>query len=175
MDRLGFIHEKLDIKLLILFVLNRLPGSVDGETLRELVMCDGGIIYFDYIDCLSELVTGGNVAEKDNGYAITEKGARNIVTVENSLPYSVRTKAEKLLKPLRDKMMREASIVATYTSKNGVYTVFLSMSDGKGELIRLNLVCGGEEQAKKIQANFRRGAEDYYQQIVALLCGDTTD
>lgn len=26
MDRLGFIHEKLDIKILILFILRRLPG-----------------------------------------------------------------------------------------------------------------------------------------------------
>ena len=63
MDQYGFIHEKLDIKLLILFVLRRLPGVVEHETLRGLVMCDGGIGYFDYTDCLSELVTGGNVEE----------------------------------------------------------------------------------------------------------------
>ena len=61
MDQYGFIHEKLDIKILILFVLRRLPGTVEAETLRGLVMCDDGIGYFDYSDCLSELVTGGNV------------------------------------------------------------------------------------------------------------------
>ena len=36
MDRFGFIHEKLDIKILILFILRRLPGVVDRETLGEL-------------------------------------------------------------------------------------------------------------------------------------------
>ena len=50
MDRFGFIHEKLDIKILILFILRRLPGVVDRETLGELCQCDNGIGYFDYSD-----------------------------------------------------------------------------------------------------------------------------
>ena len=56
MDHFGFIHEKMDIKILILFVLNLLPAPVDSLTLSELVFCDDGIGYFDYSDCLAELV-----------------------------------------------------------------------------------------------------------------------
>ena len=97
MDRFGFIHEKLDIKILILFILRRLPGVVDRETLGELCQCDNGIGYFDYSDCLSELTENGNVVETPEGYQITEKGARNADAVESSLPYSVRTKALKLI------------------------------------------------------------------------------
>ena len=47
MGRLGFIHEKLDIKILILYILRRLPGTVDPETLAELCQCDSGVGYFD--------------------------------------------------------------------------------------------------------------------------------
>ena len=36
MDNYGFIHDRLDIKILILFVLRRLPGTVDPETLLEI-------------------------------------------------------------------------------------------------------------------------------------------
>ena len=57
----GFIHEKLDIKILILFVLRRLPGTVEPETLQELCQCDDGISYFDYSDCLNELVETGHI------------------------------------------------------------------------------------------------------------------
>ena len=39
----GFIHEKLEIKLLILFILRRLPAEIDGERLAELVLIDGGV------------------------------------------------------------------------------------------------------------------------------------
>lgn len=168
-DRLGFIHEKLDIKILILYVLRRLPGVVDAETLRGLVMCDNGIGYFDYTDCLSELVSGGNVEEKDGGYTITDRGARNAEAVENSLPYSVRTKAGRLLAPVQEKMRRDASIIARHTADQDGCTVTLGMGDGRGELIRLSFVCAGEEQAKKIEANFRRDAESYYQRIAAML------
>ena len=31
MEGLGFIHEKLDIKILILYILNHLPAAVDAQ------------------------------------------------------------------------------------------------------------------------------------------------
>ena len=93
MDRFGFIHEKLDIKILILYILNQLPSPVDAQTLSELVFCDDGIGYFDYSDCLAELVETNHIEEKRGKYRITEKGSRNVAEVGSSLPYSVRTKA----------------------------------------------------------------------------------
>ena len=77
MGRLGFIHEKLDIKILILYILRRLPGTVDPETLAELCQCDSGVGYFDYSDCRADLVDTGHITESEEGYCITEKGARN--------------------------------------------------------------------------------------------------
>ena len=169
MDNFGFIHEKLDIKILILFILRRLPGTVDPETLLELCQCDEGIGYFDYSDCLSELVETGHITESEEGYTITEKGARNADAVESSLPYSVRKKAARLLAPVQEKMRRDASIVAKHELTEDGCTVTLSMGDGKGELIHLSFVCAGEEQAQKIEENFRRDAEVYYQKIAAML------
>ena len=61
MEGLGFIHEKLDIKILILYILNHLPAAVDGQTLSDLVFCDNGIGYFDYSDCLAELVDTAHI------------------------------------------------------------------------------------------------------------------
>ena len=48
-------------------------------------------------------------------------------------------------------------------------TVELSMGDGCGEIISLRLLAGGEEQAARIEKNFRERAEEYYDRIVALL------
>ena len=69
--------------------LRRLPGVVDRETLGELCSCDDGIGYFDYSDCLYELIGNGLVIEEKDGYRISEKGASVGETVESSLPFSV--------------------------------------------------------------------------------------
>ena len=46
----GFIHEKLEIKVLILFILRRLPEPILLDDLIELAMCDDGISYFEFME-----------------------------------------------------------------------------------------------------------------------------
>ena len=170
MDHWGFIHEELDIKILILFVLRRLPGVVDPSELSDLCRsCDEGFDYFEYSDCLADLIDNGLIAENEDGFSITEKGAKNVEIVESDIPYSVRSRAEKLLKPLRDRLRREAMIKTSHVNEKSGCFVTLSMSDGEGDVINLRLLCGGEEQAKIMEKNFRKNAEAFYQQFIELL------
>ena len=171
MDRLGFIHEKLDIKILILYVLRRLPDFVDGETLAELAICDDGISYFDYAECLAELVETEHINQTGSQYKITEKGNRNGATIESSLPYSVRKKAEKSAAKVASKIRRNGMIkTGHYASDSGACIVDLSLSDGFGEIISTRLLTTGEEQAKLMEENFRERAELIYNQIIELIC-----
>ena len=56
MEHFGFVREQLDIKILILYILARLPGPVDRESLADIVFCDGAVNYFSFSECLSELI-----------------------------------------------------------------------------------------------------------------------
>lgn len=169
MERLGFIHEKLDIKILILYILRRLPSEVDPETLGELCQCDEGIGYFDYCDCLAELVETGHIDETKTGYTITAKGTRNVDAVGSSLPYSVRTKAEKLTAPVAEAMRRDAMIVTKHIVRPDGCFVKLALSDGKGEILNLKILCADETQAKRMEKNFRLNAENDYLKMIELL------
>lgn len=169
MDGLGFIHDKLDTKILILFVLRRLPSPIDAERLADLVLIDGGIGYFDYKQCLSELVDNAQAEEVDGGFVITAKGSRNCELVENSLPYSVRTKAEKVTSPVAEEMRRSSMILANHEAAAGGVTVYLAVSDGIGNIFDLKILAADEAQAKKIEDNFKKKAESYYNRFIAEL------
>ncbi len=173
MDRLGFIREKLDIKILILFILRRLPGVVSGETLANLALADGNVGYFEYAECLAELVDSGHVEQTRPGYQITERGSRNCEIVESSLPYTIRSRLEKRLLPLAENMRRRAMITAEHSAdKDGALRVHLALADGLGEIADLRLLCGNEDQAAAIEKNFRRTAELYYNKIMEMLLTD---
>ena len=48
MDNPGLVRDELDRKILILYVLRRLPAPIDSELLFETCLCDNGVTYFDY-------------------------------------------------------------------------------------------------------------------------------
>lgn len=168
-ERFGFIHDKLDIKILILFVLRRLPAAIDGECLADLILIDGGIGYFDYKQCLAELVGTAQVEEVEDGYKVTAKGSRNGEILESSLPYSVRVKAERALAPVAEEMRRSAMILANHELTKGGVTVYLAMSDDVGSLFDLKILAADEEQAVRIEKNFKKNAETFYQRFIEQL------
>ena len=52
----GFIHDKLEIKFLILYITARVIEPIPFDTVWDLAMCDEGVDYFDFAECLSDLV-----------------------------------------------------------------------------------------------------------------------
>ena len=52
----SFIHDKLEIKFLILYIAARVSRPIPAEGMQELTMCDSGIDYFSFSECLSDLV-----------------------------------------------------------------------------------------------------------------------
>ena len=165
----GFIHKKLDIKLLILFVLRRLPAEIDPERLADLVLIDGGITYFDYKDCLSELVQTAQIEEGEDGVRVTAKGSRNGEILESSLPYSVRSKAEKALRPVVEERRRSAMILANHEAGPNGVTVYLAVNDGVGSIFDLKILAADEAQAKRIEKNFKKNAEAFYNRFITEL------
>ena len=73
---------------------------------------------------------------------------------------------------IADELRRRAMITASHETADNVCRVHLALSDGMGEILNLQMLCGGEEQAEKLEENFRKNAEKYYTQIMELLSRD---
>ncbi len=172
-ESFGFIRETLDIELLILYILNRLPGAVDRDTLSELTICDGGINYFSFSEALADLVSTGHVKEADGLYSCTEKGLRNGSTTESSLPYSVRTKVDRNMIPVVRRLRRSELVRTSFeTRPQGGYTVRLSLADNGGVMLALELMVGSEAQARAVEKTFRAEAEELYMRLARDLTGE---
>ena len=166
----GFIHDPLDIKILILYIMKRLPRPTDRETLAALSMCDDGVGYFDFSECAADLVKTGHLELKDGLYSITEKGRRNCEITESDLPYPVRIRADRAVSAESARQNRAQLIRASHSVRpRGGCTVALSMSDGVNELMKLELFAADDGQAKKIEEAFKKNAETLYADIMEKL------
>lgn len=170
MSRPGFIHDKLDIKFLVLYLLARTAAPINFAALTELTLCDDGIDYFEYAECIDELVTSEHVSLEDSLYAITEKGIRNGRICESSLPYSVRLKCDKNLAKLNAVLRRNAQVRAEVAPRqDGFHTLRLSLDDEEGNLLTLELLTVSVEQAEQLGKRFRSQPELIYNGILELL------
>ena len=152
MGRVGFIQDKLEIKFLILYVAARLIEPVPFEAMQELTMCDDGIDFFDFSECLSNLVESQHLTLSDDGlYAITEKGLHNGAICESSLPYSVRLRADKNITIFNQKLKRRAQIQSDIAPRrNGTYTVTLAFNDDESQpILKMELMVPKEVMAKE--------------------------
>jgi len=168
----GFIHEKIEIKILILFILRRLPEPVPFYALAELALCDDGVSYFDFTECVSELIKTEHIKLEEGKYSLTDKGVRNGDITENNLPYSVRDKAEGKISMVRTERTRNALITTSRrVEPDGSCKVSLALSDGVGEIVSLELYAANEKQAYGLEKGFRRNAEDVYKALIEKMLG----
>ena len=156
MAKAGFIHDKLDIKFLVLYLMARVASPVDFSTLADLTFCDDGVEYFDFAAALAELVDTGHLELKDDKYSITEKGRRNGKICESSLAYSVRRKCDRNLAKVNGVLRRDAQVRAEILPRDdGAHTLRLILDDDKGNIMTLDLLTVSEEQAGRLAEKFR--------------------
>jgi len=173
-ERFGFIHDKLEIKFLILFILARLEDPIELDTLTEMTLyCDSGISYFAFSECIAELLETEHLSQIDKQIIITDKGRRNGDAMESSIPHSVRKRAEEKTTPLARAQRRKAMIKATHTPHEGGFTVQLALSDGLSEILKMELYAVTESQAATMTEGFTKHAEQIYGKIIALLVDKT--
>ena len=171
MERLGFIHDMMDVKVLILFVASRSNYPMTNQEIYELCYQDECLSYFDVCTAIPEMVESGHLHQVDEErYEITDKGRNDGKLTEDSIAYTVRQRAENAVARF-NRQLRRSSFVKTQIipRENGEQSVVMILDDEMGNLMTLELVAPDQRQAVRLGKLFEKKAETIYSLIMTEL------
>ena len=174
MQRLGFIHDMMDVKVLILYVAARASYPLTVQETYELCYQDECLSYFDVCTAIPEMVKSGHLKElEDEKYAITEKGKADGSLTEDSIAFTVKQRAENAVARY-NRQIRRSSFVKTQLipRENGDYSVMMSLDDESGNLMTLELMAPNQRQAVRLGRLFEKKAENVYNLTMMELLDD---
>ena len=169
MQRLGFIHDMLDVKVLILFVMARVSYPVNTQQIYELCYQDDCLSYFDVCTAIPEMVKSGHLkALEDECFEITDKGRADGSLTEDSIAFTVKQRAENAVARF-NRQIRRSSFVKTQIlpRENGDYSVIMALDDEMGNLMTLELLAPNQRQAVRLGKLFDKKAEAVYNLTMA--------
>ena len=164
MQRLGFIHDMMDVKVLILYVAARSNYPMTVQEIYELCYVDDGLSYFDVCTAVPEMVGTGHLEELEGGkYRITEKGRVDGELTADSIAYTVKQKAENTVAKF-NRQLKRSSYVKTQVipRENGDISVIMTLDDEVGNLMTLELMAPDQRQAVRLSRMFEKKAEMLY-------------
>ena len=168
MQRLGFIHDMLDVKVLILFVTARSNYALTNQEIYELCYQDDCLSYFDVCTAIPEMVKSGHLQETEEGkIEITAKGREAGALTEDSIAFTVKQKAETAVQRY-NRHLRRSSLVKTQVVKreDGSSSVIMSLKDEVGPLMTLELHTPDTRNATRLARLFENKAENVYSLIM---------
>ncbi len=152
----GYIRDDLDLKVLILYLMDRVIRPVTFQQLLELtIYLDPGVDYFSLTAAVPHMVQTGQLIQDSGRYAITERGRRNSSICEENLPYSIRLHCEEnLLKVNEDLRLSEEIRAGIEERKDGTCMLHLRFSDCDGPLLELHLLVSSRPEAQTMSQRF---------------------
>ena len=164
MQRLGFIHDMMDVKVLILYVAARSSYPMTVQEIYELCYQDECLSYFDVCTAVPEMVASGHLKQVDaERYEITEKGRQDGEITADSIAFTVKQRAENAVARFNRQLRRSSMVRSRVVPReNGDYSVIMALDDEMGNLMTLELFAPDQRQAVRLGRLFEKKAEAIY-------------
>lgn len=168
MEGRGFIHDMLDVKLLVLYIMARVMYPVDLQKIYELAYQDDCLSYFDLAQAVPQMVESGHLEELEGKrYIITEKGREACTVTEDAVAFPVMQRAQAAVERFNREVRRSSYVKSSVTPREGGdYTVRLSLNDEVSDLLKLELMAPTQRQAYRLANAFSQRAELVYRVIM---------
>jgi len=181
------LREKNEIKVFILFLLDKIGYPLDFDTIGSIVVQDGIVRYFDFADAFFQLLDAGHVREaqksgeqislngdeaREKSFEITDTGREVAHVLGENLMITV--KEQGVRSALRHLSLKKlgADVSQSYDPLGDGFLYHCAIRDKGGDLLAVDLRLDDRRQLEKIQMNFADRPEIIYRGILALLSGD---
>ncbi len=178
MQRLGFIHDMMDVKVLILYATARSNYPMTSQDIYEVCYQDECLSYFDVCTAIPEMIKSGHLRQvEDDKYEITDKGRQDGELTADSIAFTVKQRTENAVARYNRQVRRSSFVKTQIVSRpNDEYAVIMSLDDEMGNLMTLELVAPDQRQATRLSRLLEKKAEMLYNITMSeLLDGEDSD
>ena len=164
MQRLGFIHDMMDVKVLILYVAARSSYPLTVQEIYELCYQDDCLSYFDVCTAVPQMVESGHLEQvEEEKYVITEKGRQQGELTADTVAYTVKQRVENAVNRYNRQLRRKGFVKTQIRERDtGEYSVIMSLDDELGNLMTMELMAPDQRQALRLSKLFEKKAESVY-------------
>ena len=175
------LRDKNDIKIFILYLLRHIGYPLDFVSINDIVVQDGYVGYFDFVECFAELLETGNIAElanedaesKEEYYEITAQGIHVADNLDSRILSSIREKSLKSALRLLSFRERGAKVKFDFeTLAGGRFEATCMITEKEEQLLNVKVRLESSNQLERIRHNFYDKPEVVYKGILAVLTGE---
>ncbi len=173
----GTIHDKTEIKIFILFLLNEINHPLEYSVLCEVIAENRYIGSFVFAECFAELCELQHIEknEKDGKvyYRISETGRMVASELEGDLPESIRDNSRKSAARVLSLYMRGASVSSRITERgDGMYAVRCAITEKEGPILSVELSVSSRAHAERIKTYFESKPENIFRGVLSVMTGE---
>lgn len=172
------INDDYHIKIYLLYLYEKLATPLSQQTAAEIILWDGTVNYFVFMDCFESLRESGLLRQAGAGeheeplYELSPAGRELLESVENSLLDETKKKvlhsAARLLAYRRD----GSRVKAVVRPEKDGYLLDCSIEDDRYPLLHLSVYLDHADEAEKFRALFDERSDIVYRGVLALLSGE---
>ena len=163
-------------KVLILYILDKLPDGLLEDSLYKIISQINDVNYFYFKEVLTDLLDSKLVGiftkdeEEESVLKITSEGNSALSLTIDVLPGILKLKADNIFKKEFPSITDKTSIISEFTPRSeNDYTIKCKIIEKNETIFEVRTFAGSRDRAKKIVDNWNENASKIYPKILDIL------
>ena len=162
-------------KVLILYILNKIPDGILEDGLYKIISSINDVNYFYFKEVLTDLLDSKLVGiytkdEEISVIKITSDGKKSLSLTIDVLPGLLKLKADNAFQEQISSISNETSISSEFIPRNeNDYIVKCKVVENNETIFEVKTFAGSRERSKKIVDNWNNNAAKIYPKILEIL------